>query len=424
MGVNAPSAGLLAARLRETLVREAPAPRQVLIAALVAQTSVSVMEQGVPSLTGYIKDDFSLSASLAGLVVSSVLLGKVFASYAMGTLVDSLGERRMLVVSALGAGTLAAAASGMPLPLLVACLVAAGFFSAAATPAGGRMIILSFPRERRGAAMGLRQTGVPLGGVVAALMLPVIASGIGWRWALAVAGIVTLIGGLVALRVAGVERHRASEKTTERGRWLALVRDRDLVLTTLWACLLVSGQYAVLAFLALDIRERGGFSLPSAVAFLAVAQAGGVIGRAGWGFLSDRSFGGQRLPLLACVTGVGLVSTVTLAVLPSEVGLIALLAVTFLAGLSLLGWPGLWITLICEIAGPWRAGAATGFALTFVTVASFASPPIYGLIVDLTHSFRAMWLALALVLLASLGLLKLIHEKQDGPTVGPPMISP
>jgi sugar phosphate permease len=196
------------------------------------------------------------------------------------------------------------------------------------------------------------------------------------------------------------------------------------VITTLWACLLVSGQYVVLVFLALDVRERGELSLGTAVAFLAIAQAGGIIGRTSWGYLSDRAFGGRRRPLLAIITAVGLACTLTLAALPSRVDTVALCGLSFIVGFSLLGWPGLWITLVCEVAGPWRAGAATGFALTFVTVAGFVSPPVYGLIIDLTQSFRAMWLALSFVLLISLMLLKVIREKEGDSALRQPMPSP
>jgi MFS-type transporter involved in bile tolerance (Atg22 family) len=49
--------------------------------------------------------------------------------------------------------------------------------------------------------------------------------------------------------------------------------------------------------------------------------------------------------------------------------------------------------------------------MTFVTLASFLSAPVYGLVIDVTGSFRAMWLVLAGVLAASLVVLKLVRER-------------
>ena len=43
----------------------------VLGVAVAAQVGVSVMDQGIPTLTGFIKADLGLSAAVAGLVVSS-----------------------------------------------------------------------------------------------------------------------------------------------------------------------------------------------------------------------------------------------------------------------------------------------------------------------------------------------------------------
>ena len=63
---------------------------------------------------------------------------------------------------------------------------------------------------------------------------------------------------------------------------------RNIRLLTVWGGLLVSGQYAVLTFLGLDLHQRMGLGLAEASAFVAIAQAGGIAGRIGWGALSDR----------------------------------------------------------------------------------------------------------------------------------------
>ena len=59
-------------------------------------------------------------------------------------------------------------------------------------------------------------------------------------------------------------------------------------LLTLWGSLVVVGQYALLAFLALDIHDATGRSLASASVLVVVAQIAGILGRLMWGALSDR----------------------------------------------------------------------------------------------------------------------------------------
>ncbi|MGI8421276.1 MAG: hypothetical protein ACR2MU_03295, partial [Gaiellaceae bacterium] len=68
------------------------------------------------------------------------------------------------------------------------------------------------------------------------------------------------------------------------------------------------------------------------------------------------------------------------------------------AGLGVIGFQGLWVTMVAETAGPERVGAATGFAITFVTAAIALSPPLYGLVADAAGTYRALWAVLAGVL--------------------------
>jgi MFS family permease len=67
--------------------------------------------------------------------------------------------------------------------------------------------------------------------------------------------------------------------------------------------------------------------------------------------------------------------------------------------------------MIAEVAGPERVGAATGFAITFVSGAIAASPPLYGLVADLTGSYRAIWAVLAGVLVVAFVPAALVHEE-------------
>jgi len=50
--------------------KRASSPWGILGAAVTAQTAVSLTEQGVPTLTGFIKEDLALSAAVAGLLTA------------------------------------------------------------------------------------------------------------------------------------------------------------------------------------------------------------------------------------------------------------------------------------------------------------------------------------------------------------------
>jgi MFS family permease len=380
-------------------------PWGVLGVALAAQVGTSVIDQGIPTLTGFVKADLGLSAATAGLAVSAFAFGKIFGSYVAGVAADRLGERRVLVFGGLATASFVALAVTLPLAGLFVLLILAGTAGAASTPAGGRLVLLAFPRNRHGLALGIRQTGIPIGGLVAAAILPWVAHASGWRWSLVVAACMTAAL-VVPLALTPIERDRELEVVHGRSP----MRDRNVRLLTVWGCLVVSGQYAVLAFLALDLHRSAGLTLASASLLVAVANASGIVGRVAWGALSDRALARGRKPLLLVLTGAGLAGSLLLLATPRSAPTAVLALVAAFVGLALIGYQGLWVTMVAEAAGPERVGAATGFAITFVTMSIALSPPLYGAVADAAGTYRAIWAALAGVLALAFVPAALIRE--------------
>ncbi len=95
--------------------------------------------------------------------MASFALGRIAGAYAAGVAADRLGEQRTLLVGGLATAAIVLVASVMPLPVFVPLMVLAGAAGASATPAGGRLVLLAFPRNRHGTALGIRQTGIPVG---------------------------------------------------------------------------------------------------------------------------------------------------------------------------------------------------------------------------------------------------------------------
>ena len=89
----------MAAGARKT--RAGAGPWRILQVALVSQIGISVVDQGIPSLTGFIKADLGLSAAAAGLAVSAFTFGRIFGAYAAGEAADRVGERRVLIFGSL-----------------------------------------------------------------------------------------------------------------------------------------------------------------------------------------------------------------------------------------------------------------------------------------------------------------------------------
>jgi MFS family permease len=389
-------------------------PWSILAAALVAQVGVSVVEQGIPIMTGYVKTDLGVSAALAGLLVSAFAFGRIFGAYAAGVAADRVGERTVLLLGGVATGGFVLVAAPLPLAGLVIMLALAGFASAASTPAGGRVVLVAFPRNRHGLALGLRQAGIPLGGLIAAAVLPSIAHVTSFRVAFAVAALICLgATGLFYLH-SGMESREERTRSLRAQRGESPARDRNVRLLTAWGCLVVTGQYCILAYLALDLHASARLTLATASILVAVAQVAGIVGRVAWGALSDHTLGRGRKPVLFGITSVGLLSSLLLLAVPRSAPLAVLGVIAFVAGLGLVGWQGMWVTMMAESVGPERAGAATGFGVGFVAIVIAVTPPLFGLAADLAHTYRAIWAVLTLVLVVSFVPAALVRERSVG----------
>jgi predicted MFS family arabinose efflux permease len=381
---------------------------RVLGAALAAQSAISFSEQGIPTIGIFIKHDLSLSAAAAGALVSALGVGRIAAFYPAGIAVDRFGETRILFLASIGVGAGVVLAAFAPYWGMLACFAVAGGFLAAASPAGGKLVFSAVPRHRRGVAMGLRQAGVPLGGLLAAAALPPLAEAYGWRTAVFAAGVVSAVGGSSAMVVAGLRRGTRDGEQAKRRAWRYWLRDREFVLVTAWGCVLVGGQYALLTFFAIDVQARTGISGPAAAVLVIALQLGGIVGRIGWGLFIDRRPGLRRRGAFIALTGLGVASAAGLA-LPVK-SLLLIVPLGLLAGLSINGWQGIWTARIVEIAGLERAGSTTGLALTFIGLSITVTTPVYGVIADVSGSYRAIWIALAAALGVATALVWLVPE--------------
>lgn len=317
----------------------------------------------------------------AGLVASAAMAGMMATLVLWGVVVDRRGERFALlaglVIAAAGGGV--ATTTGDPWPM-AAALCGAGVGSAATNSASGRVVVGWFPPERRGLAMGIRQTGQPLGVGLAAATVAVIAHHHGIGPALWVPTVATALSAvLVALVVLDPPRPvraaaGAIANPYRQDGFLARVHGASV--------LLVVPQFLVWTFGLTWLVE--GLDWSPGVAGLVVAgtQVAGAAARIGAGWLSDRV--GSRMRPMRSVAVVAAVTMVLLGIAAGAAdgsGALAALAVVLLvvASAVTVADNGLAFTAVAERAGPFWSGRALGLQNTAQHVAAVATPPLAGL---------------------------------------------
>jgi len=359
---------------------------------MLIQAGVSLLQQAPAALGPVLIRDLGLARSQIGLLYASTFGGMIVATLPTGILIDQRGERWLIVcgTSLMCLLTLLASTSSSFL-LLFILLFLAGMGGASSSPGGTKAISAWFPRNKWGMALGIRQTGVTIGGMVGALFLPPIALRFGWAVGLDAAA------GLFLLIVVGFGVLYRNEQLTSSGPPLRpaigpLLRDRRLLILALYSFVFNGAQGSTVSYLSLFGHQDVGLSIPAAGVLLAMLLAGGSVGRIGWGILSDRV--GGRGTIMVAIGVLAVVSIVVTGFVRPSTPYGAILGLAFLLGLSAAGWNGLYFAAVSEVAGAAAAATALGLGLMVTYLGPFVVPPLFGLLADYTHSYEASWLAL------------------------------
>jgi MFS transporter, ACS family, hexuronate transporter len=389
--------------------------RWVILAIIVlAQTMANVGPLGIPAIASLIRDDLGLTLTQAGSFLSVYYLGPVTMSFFAGMLADRWGTAKTLVLGQIliAAGLLAASAA-RSYELLLALLGIAGVGYGTLNPASTTAAMSWFPPRQRATVVGLKQVGLPFGGMLGAALMPALALRLGWRWAIGAGALLIVV---CAALSATVYRDPPGEAPQRRaagapGAVAAVLRSRDLWLVASATLVFAAMQTVWMAFLTLYLQEFVGLALLTASRYLALAQAGGVLGRIAFGVLSDRTFGGRRrTPLVIAGCGSALCS-LAIAFIGAGAGPWLLTPLALVFGFFGIGWNGVQHTLMAEIAGPRAAGTAVGLGLAISSLGVMLGPPVFGWCVTAAGGYRGPWIILGVIMLAGLALLSLVHER-------------
>jgi predicted MFS family arabinose efflux permease len=359
---------------------------------------------------------FAIGRAEVGLVQTSVYLSATWSALAGGRLADRVGERSALIVAGLitGCGALGAGFAG-PFWAFLAAAFVMGLGTGVQNPAGSAAVMRWFPPRRRGFAMGIRQTGVPVGGVLAATVWPWVATAWGWRASYSLAGLMALVG-TALLAVSYFDPKREVGAGAAIRSMPDLMRDRRLWLLALTYNGQIVAQYSVTVYLVLFLHERFGLSVIAASGLLALVNVVAIGGRMGWGLASDALFGGARRPVLLIIIVLTFVGMLMAAALPADAPLGAAVALAALLGLSAFSWTGIYGTLAIELAGSASAASAVAWVHLLGGVGSLGGAPLFGFLVDRTGSYRVAWLAAALAVLIGLLATLALREGRERPS--------
>jgi MFS family permease len=367
----------------------APFPLWPLLATTAMQTFATMAAYSVPALAPAIARDLHVDGALTGYFVSVVYGVGIVSSLLAAGLIHRLGAVRvcqgvlaaalaMLLISA--SGSLAALALGA---------VALGTAYGAAAPVSTHLLVPRTPPAIVNLVLSIRQIGVPLGGVLGALLLPPLALRIGWQsslllLALPVAILLLLLevprrrwdagAGSGAARGVGALRQSAS----------LLAGSAELRRLTLASFVFSGVQLCFVAFTTVQLTSRASFDLVAAGQALAAYQLSGVISRPIWGWLADTRVAARRLLALQGVL-MGLAAAVAGHFGPAWPVPLVLLTCA-VAGLSASGYTGIAYAEFARMGGA-RRTEATGLGSAAMFTGVLILPSLAALLVTGSGSY-------------------------------------
>jgi MFS family permease len=305
--------------------------------------------------------------------------------------------------------------------MLALGLLLVGLLGGSVNGSSGRAVMAWFREGERGLAMSIRQTAVPAGGGLGALMLPALASRFGfasaytvlalacaitalfaWRWlhepphahvdreegAAAArpvrsngsergAGAALASGAQNSTSAAGTPPHRARAAAAAPAR-VSPLRDVRIWRVALGAGALCVPQLAVITFGTVFLHDYGHAGVLAISVTMAAVQTGAAIARVWSGSWTDRR-GNRRAYMRACslLTAALFASLALVTGLagPHHTAMTAMFALmVVLGGVSASAWHGVAFTELATLAGTNRAGTALAIGNTCVFLTLFLTP--------------------------------------------------
>jgi sugar phosphate permease len=327
---------------------------------------------GLPVLAPALREEFDLSLGEVGILLAAAWIGSTVTLLPWGLAADRYGERIVIAVGLVACAVcLLGAAAVSSFGLLLVALGLAGAAGASVNAASGRAVMHWFGAHERGLALGIRQTAIPIGGLIGALAVPPVSDAGGPDAAFVLLAALSAAG---ALAGAIVLRRRDSEDGIEAETLGRTLTDRRLWRLCVGSGIYLYAQIAVLGFTVVFLHDEHGISEGTAALVLAVAQVLAVGFRIGAGRWSDL-LGSRVVPLrhvgLAVAASLG--ATAALADGPLWLLVVALA----LAGGLSMGWNGLSFAAAAEVAGARRSGASLGFQQTVLSAIGVAAPVLF-----------------------------------------------
>ena len=341
----------------------------VLAAGFFANAIFSVAATGIPAIAILLQHTYSLTPQQLGLVLGMIALGIAVSEILWGVLTDWLGDRRVLQIGLVGLIILFACMA-ISSQHLIYLLFLVGFLGGSINGASGRAIMVWFNHQEHGLAMSIRQTALPIGGALGAVILPFIASHFGFT---------AVYGTLCGLNILALILVFVWLKEPQHTEEQHIISENGLKTTAFWRTVLFSSvmcfpQIAMVVFAAVFLHQVCALSLLQTSIVMMIIQLGAGASRIFVGYWTDRKQ--NRTIVLSQIPFVLVILFLLLSTLTYFKIQMAITITFIVTAIIASCWNGLAYTQMAVLAQKQYVGRGLGIANTFVFGSFFITTAI------------------------------------------------
>jgi MFS family permease len=378
-----------------------------LLAMLWLQIANAVTWIALPVLAPQVARIAGVEPSTIGHLPGVMFAGALLPTLIAGAVMPLIGPVRMsqLTTALSGVGLLIAATGNVWALFIAAVIIGAGYGPGA--PLSSVVLAHHTKPEFRGLVFSVRQSGIPLGGLLAGLTLPAIALSFGTRQAVIVAATFALVSTLFVEPIR--KKLDAPLRSSERPEFGALLRKLsirqalrvhpDLPRVAYGGFAAAAVQGSVFALLVTFLVERASLDLITAGMVFSSMHLSGLVARIAFGHASDRFFRAQSL--LAWLAAVGVGALLILLFTDGKVPLTAIIGLAGVIGATVSGWNGVMMAELARLSPAGRVASVSASAVTCVYFGYMLGPVVTSGIVGLSGSYLFGFAPVMIALLAA-----------------------
>jgi MFS family permease len=384
-----------------------PLGTAALLSMLWLQIANSLAWMTFPVLAPQIARIAGVEPSMIGHVAGVMFAGALLPTLLSGAVIPLIGPVRVNQITTCIAalGLLVATVGSWPALLIGGVIVGAGYGPGA--PAASAVLAHHTALARRGLIFSVRQSGAPLGGLLAGAMLPVIAVAFGTTEAILAAAAFSVLAAIIVQTVRNaLDAPLLSKQRPSRANVLgnlsirsSLAAHADLPRVTYNGFAAAAAQGSVFALMVTFLVERGGLDLITAGFVFAAMNVAGVVARIALGYASDGFVSAQTL--LAMLAAVGVCALALLLALAGQLPLAAVLALASIIGATISGWNGVLMAELARLAPPELVGSVSAAAVTCIYLGYMVGPIVTSAVVGASGSYLWGFAPVVLALLAA-----------------------